>query len=48
MRPTACINFSLKNYGVELLELISTFTTAVCESWNVSNIYTWDNVGALN
>ena len=25
------------------LELISTFTTAVCESWNVSDKYTWDN-----
>ena len=25
------------------VELISTFTTAVCESWNVSDKYTWDN-----
>ena len=40
----ACMNFSLKNYSCELfnltgtvgkVELISTFTTAVCESWNV-------------
>ena len=45
--------FSLKNYSCELfnltrlvgkVELISTFTTAVCESWNVSDKYTWDNV----
>ena len=44
----------LKNYGCELfnltemvgkVELISTFTTAVCESWNVSDKYTWDNAG---
>ena len=27
------------------VELISTFTTAVCESWNVSDKYTWDNAG---
>ena len=25
------------------VELISTFTTAVCESWNVSDKYIWDN-----
>ena len=46
----------MKNYGCELLnligtvgkvELISTFTTAVCESWNVSDKYTWDNAGDL-
>ena len=29
------------------IELISTFTTAVCESWNVSDKYTWDNAGDL-
>ena len=29
------------------MELISTFTTAVCESWNVSDKYTWDNAGDL-
>ena len=27
------------------VELISTFTTAVCENWNVSDKYTWDNGG---
>ena len=41
LRPIACMNFSLKNYSCELLnstgtvgklELISTFTTAVCEA----------------
>ena len=50
------MNFSLKNYSCELLnltgtvgkvELISTFTTAVCESWNVNYKYTWDNAGDL-
>ena len=50
------MNFSLKNYSCELLdltrtvgkvELISTFTTAVCESCNVSDKYTWDNAGDL-
>ena len=30
------------------VELISTFTTAVCESWNVSDKCTWDNAGDLN
>ena len=56
LRLIARINFSLKNYGCELLnltrtvgkaELISTFTctTAVSESWNVSDKYTWDNAG---
>ena len=29
------------------VELIATFTTAVCESWNVSDKYTWDNAGDL-
>ena len=56
LRLIARMNFSLKNYSFELLnltgtvgkvELISTFTTAVCESWNVSNNYTWDNTGDL-
>ena len=50
------MNFSLKNYSCELLnltgtvgkvELILTFTTAVCESWNVSDKYTWDDTGDL-
>ena len=50
------MNFSLKNCSFELLnltgtvgkvELISTSTTAVCESWNVSDKYTWDNAGDL-
>ena len=52
----ARMNISLKNYNCELfnligtvekVELISTFTTAVCESWNVSDKYTWDNAGDL-
>ena len=54
LRLIARINFSLKNYSFELLtrtvgkvELISTFTTGVCESWNVSDKYTWDNAGDL-
>ena len=56
LRHIARINFSLKNYSCELLnligtfgkvELISTFTIAVCESWNVSEKYTWDNAGDL-
>ena len=47
----ACMNVSLKNYSCELFNLIGTvrkvklispFTTAVCESWNVSDKYTWD------
>ena len=29
------------------VELISTFTTVVCKSWNVSDKYTWDNAGDL-
>ena len=45
----ACMNVLLKNYGCELfnligtawkVELISTFATAVCKSWNVSDKYT--------
>ena len=56
LRLIACMNFSLKYYSCELLnltgtvgkvELISTFTTTVCESWNVSDKYTWDNAGDL-
>ena len=55
LRLIARMNFSLKNYSSELLnltgtvgkvELISTFTTAVCESWNVSDKYAWDNAGS--
>ena len=50
------MNFSLKNYSCELfyltgtvgkVELISTFTTAICENWNASDKYTWDNAGDL-
>ena len=50
------MNFLLKNYSCKLLnltgtvgklELTSTFTTAVSESWNVSYKYTWDNAGDL-
>ena len=56
LRLIARMNFSLKNYSCELLnftriiqkvELISTFTTAVCKNWNVSDKYTWDNAGDL-
>ena len=56
LRLIAPMNFSLKNYSCELfnltgtvgkVELISTFTTVVCESWNVSDKYTWDNAGDL-
>ena len=56
LRLIARMNFSLKNYGCELLNwtgtvrkvtLISTFTAAVCESWNVSDKHTWDNAGDL-
>ena len=56
MRLIARMNFSLKNYICELfkltgtvgkVELILTFTAAVCESWNVSDKYTWDNAGDL-
>ena len=50
------MNFSLKNYSCELVnltgtvgkvELIPTSTTAVCGNWNVSDKYTWDNAGDL-
>ena len=56
LRLIARMNFSLKSYSFELfnlngtvgkVELISTFTTAACKSWNVSDKYTWDNVGDL-
>ena len=56
LRLITHMNFSLKNYSCELFHLsgtvgkvesISTFTTAVCESWNVSDKYTWDNAGDL-
>ena len=56
LRLIARMNFSLKNYSCELFNLtgtvgkvepISTFTTAVCESWNLSDKYTWDNAGNL-
>ena len=51
LRLIARMSFSLKNYGCELfnligtvwkVELISIFTTAVFESWSVSDKYTWD------
>ena len=57
LRLIARMKFSLKNYSFELFnltktvgkfELISTFTTAVCKSWNASDKYTWDNAGDLN
>ena len=56
LRLIARMNFSLKSNVYELfnltgtvgkVELISTFTTAVCESWNVSDKYTWDNARDL-
>ena len=56
LRLIALMNFSLKNYSCELVnltgtvgkvELILTSTRAVCESWNVSDKYTWDNAGDL-
>ena len=56
LRLIARMNFSLKNYSCELfnltgtvgkVELISTFTTGVCKSWNVNDKYTWDNAGDL-
>ena len=49
LRLIARMNFSLKNYSCKLfnltatigkVELISTFTTAVCKSWNVIDKYT--------
>ena len=57
LRLIAHMNFSLKNYSCELVnltgtvgkkvELIPTSAAAVCESWNVSNKYTRDNTGDL-
>ena len=56
LRLIACMNVSLKNYSCELfkltgrvgkVELVSTFTRGVCECWNVSDKYTWDNAGDL-
>ena len=56
LRLIAHMNFSLKNYSCDLLnltgtvgkvELISTFTAAVCESYNVSDKHTWVNGGDL-
>ena len=56
LRLIARMNFSLKSHSCELfnltgmigkVELISTFTTAVCENWNVSDKYTQDNAGDL-
>ena len=56
LRLITHMNFSLKHCSFELfnltrtvgkVELISTFTTAVYESWNVSDKYTWDNAGDL-
>ena len=56
LRLIARMNFSLKNYSCPLFNLIgtvgkvepiSTFTTAVCESWNVSDKDNWDNDGDL-
>ena len=56
LRLIARMNFSFKNYSCELfnligtvgkVELISTFTTAVCENWNVSDKCTWDIGGDL-
>ena len=51
------MNFSLKNHSCELfnligtvgkVELISTFTTAVCKSWNVTDKYTGITLEILN
>ena len=53
LRLIVHMNFSLENYSCELVnltgtvELIPTSTTAVCESWNVSDKYTWDNARDL-
>ena len=47
------MNFSLKNYSCELLNLTGTvgkvelISTAVCESWDVNDKYTLDNAGDL-
>ena len=56
LRIIARMKFSMKNYSCELpnltgmfgkVEQTSNVTTAVSESWNVSNRYTWDNAGDL-
>ena len=56
LRLNAPMNFSLKNYSCEWfnltgtvgkIELILTFTTVACESWNVSDKYILDNTGDL-
>ena len=57
LRLFARMNFLLKNYSrgelvnltgtVGKVELNPTSTTAVWESWNVSDKYTWDNAGDL-
>ena len=56
LRFIARMKISLKNYSCQLfnligtvgkVELISTFTTVVYESWNVSDKYTWDNAEDL-
>ena len=56
LRLIAHMNFSLKNYSCEFVnltgtvgkvELIPTSATAVCESWNVSEKCIWDNSGDL-
>ena len=56
LRLIARMNFLWKNYSFELfnltgtvgkVEFVSNFTTAVWESWNVSDKYTWDNAGDL-
>ena len=54
LRLIARMNFSLNTCElfnltgtVGKVELISTFATAVCESWNASDKYTWDNAGDL-
>ena len=50
LRLVAHMNFSLKNCScltVQKVEFISNVTMAVCEGWNVSDKYTWDNAGDL-
>ena len=56
LRIIVQMKFSMKNYSCELLNLTgmvgkvektSNVTTAVSESWNVSNKYAWDNAGDL-
>ena len=45
LRLIARMNFSLKNYSFELLNL--TGTVGKVEKWNVSDKCTWDNAGDL-